>query len=168
MNWVGAQDNPKLCIIANEVRHTLKNGNRQTHTWCCHLFVCVPSKAWGFQSKELSDNGCKLELLVSQHQQKTMRKKPQSFSHCGSFDHPDLQSLNNYNLKKIQACNILLEKSWNLKFQTFQLVDQKNKYSVDCRTQWSKEPQWENECSSFPHIFVLVQAHAKFFSSQSL
>jgi hypothetical protein len=25
-----------------------------------------------------------------------VKKKPKLFSHCGSFDHPDLQSLNNY------------------------------------------------------------------------
>jgi hypothetical protein len=25
-----------------------------------------------------------------------IKKEPQSFVHCGSFDHPDLQSLNDY------------------------------------------------------------------------
>jgi hypothetical protein len=33
-----------------------------------------------------------LDIITSR---KHGHKEPQSFSHCGSFDHPDLQSLNN-------------------------------------------------------------------------
>ena len=37
-----------------------------------------------------------LYLIVTHTSRKPCEKKPQSFSHCGSFDHPDLQSLNDY------------------------------------------------------------------------
>ena len=32
-------------------------------------------------------------VILCCYYQKSMQKEPQSFSHCGSFDHPDLQSL---------------------------------------------------------------------------
>ena len=47
------------------------------------------------------------------------KKDPQSVSHCGFFDHPDLQSLHNYSFfffllqlwcYTFRACNIPLEK----------------------------------------------------------
>ena len=51
-----------------------------------------------------------------------VKKEPQSFSHCGSFDHPDLQSLNecifvfwftSSNFKNLGTFNIPLERSRN-------------------------------------------------------
>ena len=74
------------------------------------------------------------------------KKELQSFSHCKSFDQPDLQSLNDYIyvffgfttaiLKSEGACNTPLERycqdlSSSIlnapKFLKFQLVNQKNK-----------------------------------------
>jgi hypothetical protein len=72
---------------------------------------------------------------------KCCEKKPQSFSHCGSFDHPDLQSLNNCKLfflfhdssfKLFGACNTPLERCFQdlssgilkaPKFLKFELVN---------------------------------------------
>ena len=76
------------------------------------------------------------------------KKESRSFSHCGSFDHPDLQSLNNYkyvfgfydcNFEILGVCNTPLERYFQdlpsgiLKtpnFLKFQLVNQKNKSAV--------------------------------------
>ena len=58
---------------------------------------------------------------------KVCKKEPQSFSHCGSFDHPDLQSLNDYKkifsfcdckFKCLWACDILLKRH----FKTFPTI----------------------------------------------
>ena len=100
-------------------------------------------------------------------------KEPQLFSHCSSFDHPDLQSLNNnifvflvlrLQIEILVACNAPLERYFqdlyrsllkDPKFLKFQLVNQKtNLHSfTDCRSGWSKEPQWENDCNSFFTMF---------------
>ena len=38
------------------------------------------------------------------------KKEPQLFSHCGSFDHPYMRSLNDCNFEIMGACNIPLER----------------------------------------------------------
>jgi hypothetical protein len=81
--------------------------------------------------------------LVEKHGKKEL----QSYSHCGSFDHPDLQSpyecMFVFLVLQLQfeipgACNTLLERySQDLsngilkapKFLNFQLVNQKNKFA---------------------------------------
>jgi hypothetical protein len=77
-----------------------------------------------------------------------MQKRATNFSHCSSFDHPDVSSLDDYIFfffcfatmifNRFGACNIPLESysqdlsndiSQARKFQTYQLVDQKSKYA---------------------------------------
>jgi len=72
------------------------------------------------------------------------KKEPQSFSHCGSFDHPDMQSLNDciffwfhgYNFEILGTCNTPLERYFQdlssgilktPKILNFLLVNQENK-----------------------------------------
>jgi hypothetical protein len=38
------------------------------------------------------------------------RKEPQLFSHCGSFDHHDMQSLDDCKFENLEACNTPLER----------------------------------------------------------
>ena len=40
-------------------------------------------------------------------------KEPQSFSHCGSFDHPDLKSHNDYNYLFF-ILRLQIEMSWDV------------------------------------------------------
>jgi hypothetical protein len=103
---------------------------------------------------------------------KHCQKEPQLFFHRGFFDHPDMQSLKRQhvvffgfpayiNFKNLGSFNIPLErlfqdpkKKQNCSHQT----KMKNLQSFsDCRSGWSKEPQWKNDCGSFSQCFLLVQ-----------
>ena len=105
------------------------------------------------------------------------KKEPQSVCHCTSFDHPDLQSLNDcrfvhfvlrLHFKILRACITPLERYFQdlssgifktPKFLKFHLVNKTktNMHSFsDCRSRWSKEPQWQNNCGSFLPCFLLV------------
>ena len=108
------------------------------------------------------------------------KKKPQSFFHCGSFDHPDLQSHDDYknlffilrfeNLKFIFSWGMwyTIKKVFSRPFRRYITSPKIPKVSVgrlrkqiygflsNCRAWWSKEPQWENECGSFSPCFLLV------------
>jgi hypothetical protein len=72
-----------------------------------------------------------------------MQKWSTLFSHFGSFDHPDLQSLDDYNFfsdyNLFGVCNIPLERYFQdlsncilqvSKFQTYMFVDQRNKSTL--------------------------------------
>jgi len=105
-----------------------------------------------------------------------VKKEPQLFVHCGSFDHPNLQSQNDYKIfffllrlqfKVLGAYNTPLERysqdlsngiSKASKFLKTQLVNRKkqNLSSFNVyRSRWSKEPQWTNDCGSFLPCFLL-------------
>jgi hypothetical protein len=107
------------------------------------------------------------------------KKEPQSFSHYGYFDHPDLQSLKDCifvflvydcNVGMLGACNTPLERCFQdlsstilkaPKFLTFELVNYNNtnmQSFSDCRSGWLKELEWENNCGSFLPCFLLVNA----------
>ena len=94
---------------------------------------------------------------------KHCEKKPIVISHCGFFDHLDLQSLKwlySYWLRFVTAVlNFLCVP----KFLKFQLVNKTKKTNMqsfsDCRSRWSKEPQWEKDCGYFPQCFLLVYTH---------
>jgi hypothetical protein len=46
------------------------------------------------------------------------------------------------------------------KFKNCSRKTNKNKYAVsDCRSRWSKEPQWENDCGSFCTKFSTSAIH---------
>ena len=95
-------------------------------------------------------------------------KEVQSFSHCGSFDHHDLQSHNDYkNLFFI----LRLQISWGMWYIVWysiyyelkipkMVVGKSRKANIqllsNCRVWWSKEPQWENNCGTFSDCFLLV------------
>ena len=66
------------------------------------------------------------------------------------------------------TCNIPMELSFQdlsnytfqaLNFLKFKLIDHKTnmKSLSDYKAGWSKEPQWENDCSSLSHSFLLVK-----------
>ena len=109
-------------------------------------------------------------------------KELQSFSHCGSFDHHGLQSLNDYKilffilrLQKLMFWGVwyTIGKVFSRRFQRYITSPKIPKVSVgksrktnmqlfsDCRAWWSKEPQWENDYGSFLPCFLLVLASLK-------
>ena len=118
-----------------------------TMEWPPREIICNQERLWG----------CQKGFHRCSTSKKHGKKEPQSFSHCGSFDHPDLQSVNdcksvfwftNSNFKNMRGLNILLDRSWNFKFAVV-------RPKADCISEWSKEPQWENDCGNvlFYHVF---------------
>ena len=108
------------------------------------------------------------------------KKEPQSFVQCGSFDHPDLHSLNDYNFvffglpTEVLGIWGLLIYRWKGIENTFPTVhymppkfknysrktQEENMQSFsDCKWGWSKELQWTNNCGSFLPCFLLVEIH---------
>ena len=82
------------------------------------------------------------------------KKEPHTFSYCGSFDHPDLQSIN----ECIFVFLVLRLQFWNYGGMPSGKSKKKMQSFNDCKSWWSKEPQWENNCGSFLPCFLLVQA----------
>ena len=64
---------------------------RFVECWCMHMPHCTRRPAGGVDHTKKKVRG---ESLV----ENIAKKEPQSFSHCGSFDHHGLQSLNNYKI----------------------------------------------------------------------
>ena len=116
-------------------------------------------------------------LSIEHLRRKHGEKEPQSFSHWCSFDHPGLQSQNDYKvcfsfceckIESYRACDIPLERYSQdlsndilqapkyLKCQFASQEKQNLQLFSDCRAGWSKEPQWENDCVSFLPCFLLV------------
>ena len=108
---------------------------------------------------------------------KRCEKEPQSFSHCGSFDHHELQFTKRLKvflfcfttliLNLLGACNTPLGKYFQdistiilkaPKFLKFELLNQKTNLQLfnECRSGWSKESQWTNDYGSFLPCFLLV------------
>ena len=105
------------------------------------------------------------------------KKELQSFSHCGSFDHPCMQSLNDYKISFF-ILRLRNQKFWGVWYtvgkvfwRSFQwcitslkipklLVSKPRQTNLqlfsNCIAWWSKEPQWENDCGSFWPCFLLV------------
>ena len=106
-------------------------------------------------------------------------KKSQLFFHCGSFDHHDLQSLNDYMAFSFPFFDYSMEFSGRLvhrckgvfqglsnnilqapKFLTIQLVNQKKMQLFNkCRACWSKEPHRKNDCGFFLQCSLLILWH---------
>jgi hypothetical protein len=73
-----------------------------------------------------------------------------------------------YNFKILGACNTPLERYFQYlcssiakapKLLKLQLVNKKNKFVVidECKSRWSKDPQWTDNCDSFLPCFLLVK-----------
>ena len=84
------------------------------------------------------------------------KKEPQSFSHCGSFDHPDVQSLNDHRLLffilPLQKSNVL----WAPKYLKYQLVSQEKQICSCLATAkhgGQKNHNGKNNCGSFFAMF---------------
>ena len=104
------------------------------------------------------------------------KKESQLFSHCGSFDHHALQPLNNcmYVFLGLPIVTLIimgivihrwkgLENTSPTVYHTphnTEFCNCKRKIETlesfsDCRSGWSKGPQWENDYGSFSHSFRL-------------
>ena len=136
-----------------------KRSKNRPHNDTCWKEIgwCLPFLLTTLHS--MSENNCKIHMLTQLTNQQTYtfdnhnistkrcEKKLQSLSHCGSFDHPDLHSLNNCifkifcscNFKILEACNTPFERYFQdlsndilkaPKFLKFELVNQKNKFVV--------------------------------------
>jgi hypothetical protein len=126
----------------------------------------------------LLNNYAHLGRLNLNTSRKHCKKEPQSFFHCGSFDHLDLQSLKWLHIVFLGLPTYilwimgLLKYRWKGLENTFPAVyympplkkncSCKTKKKIlqsfsDCRSRWSKEPQWKNNCSSFLQCFLLVK-----------
>ena len=105
------------------------------------------------------------------------KQELQLFIRCGFFDHPDLQSLKQLHIVFIGLPTDIL-RTWGLLIYrskglgtTFPAVYYTPKKALksqpqnkkektlqsfsDCRSGWSKEPQWENDCGSFLQCLLL-------------
>ena len=106
------------------------------------------------------------------------KKELQSFSRCGSFDHHALQSLKQCRfvflglpIDTLGILGLIIYRCKGIEytFATIYHTPPKNKICSrkleikilqlfsDCRSGWSKEPQWENNCGSFLPCFLLVE-----------
>ena len=111
------------------------------------------------------------------------KREPQLFSNCDSFDHPDLQSSNDYKVLFV-ILRLHDQMFWGVwysvekVFPTVYYEPKIPKVSVgksrkinmqlfsDYKAWWSKQPQWENDCGSFSPCFLLVMVPFPFNLSQ--
>jgi hypothetical protein len=80
-----------------------------------YCFPVVVFHGWGGRASEQVVVYHIQNVVAVNTSRKHGKKEPQSFVHCGSFDHPDMQSLNDYkffsflfydcNLEILGACN---------------------------------------------------------------